>query len=397
VRLLIVFVAIAAVAIAAVPAFADDTEAAAAAFAAGEAADKRKAWREAIGHYQRAYDLSPHPFALFNIAADHEKLGENRKAVELYRRYLDESDDSSDRDKVGKLIEKLRRRPSRISITSTPNGARIAIDGDVVGNAPIEREVAAGDHEIVATIGDRRATRRVTVEYGEPLAIAMPVLDQQGTLVITSNVTGAQVEIDGQYAGETPLTILVAAGDRAVIVKSEGYSSLERQVKVPAEGSAQITATLVRPLGYVEPPNPSTRAYAIGLESGYVFAVNAAVVHATFGLRAGRYQIDGRFGYLGTGSYAYGFGLRYFVGTSRFRLFFGADVEWAVIKDMTQTDPTPSGVFDGRAGFLFERLFSGERVVDSGVALIPLSDDTRQVAFPVTATLVFRTALPTSR
>src|SRR5262245_26136626 len=52
---------------------ADDVrEQASRAFQAGETADKHKQWAEAIEHYEEAYRLQPHPFALFNIAHDHE-------------------------------------------------------------------------------------------------------------------------------------------------------------------------------------------------------------------------------------------------------------------------------------------------------------------------------------
>ena len=55
----------------AAPAYADDDddrEEARKAFAAGQAADRKKDYVRAIEHYLRAYDLVPHEFAVFNIA-----------------------------------------------------------------------------------------------------------------------------------------------------------------------------------------------------------------------------------------------------------------------------------------------------------------------------------------
>src|SRR5204863_8281084 len=96
---------------------ADDRAGAKAEFEAGLDADKRKDYDTAIEHYQRAYDLAPHQNALYNIAVDYERLGELRDAATFYGRYLDEAGaESEDRDKVTRLIDNLRQRPSKVTI-----------------------------------------------------------------------------------------------------------------------------------------------------------------------------------------------------------------------------------------------------------------------------------------
>jgi len=246
---------------------AEDKKEAKAAFARAEAAERRKDWRTAIDEYQHAYDILPHPDVLSNIALDLERLEEYRDAATFYRRYLDESPDATDRDRVEKLIEKLRARPASLRITSDPDGAEVTLDGKRLGPTPVDVKIN-GVHELVVTSASGSATRAVTVEFGEPVTIHVPVTARTGYLVVNSNVEGAQIVLDDQPIGVTPFSGEVPAGSHRVVVSMEGWSSYERPVDVPAEGSTQMTANLVRPVGWVAPLEEPKKA------RGY-FLVNA--------------------------------------------------------------------------------------------------------------------------
>lgn len=287
---------------------AEDKKEAKAAFARAEAAERRKDWRTAIDEYQHAYDLAPHPNALFNIAVDFERLEEFRDAVTFYRRYLDESSDAGDLAKVEALIDKLRARPGKVTLTSRPSGASVLLDGKRAGRTPLELKLS-GVHEIELSDGAATATRTVTVEFGEPQAVDVVIAARAGTLVITGNVPGAQVTIDDRVAGVVPFSGPVEAGPHRVEVTAEGWSTYQRPVDVPAEGSTQMTANLVRPLGYVAPEQPAKEP------RGYLLFAGGA--DSTGGLEGGLYlllfgghrgRFDGGIGY-GVTSASAGFAL----------------------------------------------------------------------------------------
>src|SRR5688500_15671538 len=156
-------------------AFADereDRETARREFAAGQAADRRKAYQEAIEHYMRANDLVPHPFAMFNIAVDYEKLGKLREAANWYERYLDHSSTKeADREKVNHLLIKLRNQPSQVSVVSNPDGGRVIINGVPVGTTPYKTELKGGFYNVIVQKGNERDSKEFTVEYGEPVNV----------------------------------------------------------------------------------------------------------------------------------------------------------------------------------------------------------------------------------
>ncbi|MEO8701567.1 MAG: PEGA domain-containing protein [Kofleriaceae bacterium] len=153
----------------ATPAFADRDEARRE-FAAGQAADARQEWSSAIEHYLRANDLVPHPFAMYNIAQDYERLGKLREAAHWYERYL--GTDPKDRGRVERQLGDLTTRPGTITVTSNPDGAEVAIDGAVVGRTPYSAPIRGGAHRVVVQQGSAREERDVLVEFGEPASAA---------------------------------------------------------------------------------------------------------------------------------------------------------------------------------------------------------------------------------
>lgn len=62
-------------------------------------------------------------------------------------------------------------------------------------------------------------------------------------LNISSNPDGADIEIDGNFVGNTPSSIQLDPGDHAVVVKRAGYKGWERKIKVSG-GDINIKAEL---------------------------------------------------------------------------------------------------------------------------------------------------------
>jgi PEGA domain len=60
---------------------------------------------------------------------------------------------------------------------------------------------------------------------------------------ITSLPTGAEVELDGSFIGNTPSTVGVSPGDHTISVKKKGYKTWERKIKV-SSGKVNVFAEL---------------------------------------------------------------------------------------------------------------------------------------------------------
>jgi hypothetical protein len=134
-------------------------------------------------------------------------------------------------------------RPDRapVSFSSEPPGARVRVDGAVVGSTPLTLDLTSGQRRVeMALEGYRSETRLVPVAVDRPLAVPLVRLEPlPGRLSLTSEPTGAAVSVNGQFRGETPLELDLPAGpSHAVKATKAGHDAAEAAVTL-ARGEAR--------------------------------------------------------------------------------------------------------------------------------------------------------------
>lgn len=70
-----------------------------------------------------------------------------------------------------------------------------------------------------------------------------PASSAQASLTINSTPSGADIEIDGAFVGNTPSTVSVAPGSHQIVVKKSGFADWTRTLKV-TDGSIHLDAVL---------------------------------------------------------------------------------------------------------------------------------------------------------
>jgi len=73
---------------------------------------------------------------------------------------------------------------------------------------------------------------------------SVPANSASAKLQMDSNPTGADIEIDGSFAGNTPSDVQVAEGEHAIIVKKAGFKDWERKMKISGGSSVHLNAEL---------------------------------------------------------------------------------------------------------------------------------------------------------
>jgi PEGA domain len=91
-------------------------------------------------------------------------------------------------------------------------------------------------------------------------ALAPPAAAAQATLAIESTPSGADVEIDGEFVGNTPSTITVAPGSHQIAVKKKGYADWGKTMNITG-GTIHLNAELEQvqsqqPVAVPPPPPP---------------------------------------------------------------------------------------------------------------------------------------------
>ena len=223
------------------------------AFAAGD-------YEVALARFRQAYELSPRPTLLYNIAATLDRLRRDEEAVEALKAYLEAVPDAPDRTEIEARIRVLEQAIARREAQRTPPAetetepddgtetdaeTQTAIDtGD--GVAPVQEPddggglhpaiaiavggaalVAGGlliwsgldakgkDDDLVAYVAERDAN-------GATLAEGQTMLDDAESAAVRTNVLMGVTIALGATAGECPIFRV-----RGQLVSSFGQSPLE--------------------------------------------------------------------------------------------------------------------------------------------------------------------------
>jgi len=139
-------------------------------------------------------------------------------------------------------------------IDSDPPGASVSIDGEPRGVTPLRlTDLAPGAYTItLERSGYETFNQRVTLSDVAPQAELKPVLERaapvppaQATLTVLSTPFGAGVTVDGNAAGQTPLTNLrLRPGSHRVELRKPGYEPWSQAVTASAGESLKVDAIL---------------------------------------------------------------------------------------------------------------------------------------------------------
>jgi hypothetical protein len=148
----------------------------------------------------------------------------------------------------------------RLLVRSAPAGADVMVDGQSRGVTPLALgELALGAHTIEVshtghdtrrrrvTLSERRRTRSVHFELRPTSAIthATAATNSKGSLQVASRPSGAQVFVDDNLIGTTPLLLSnVAAGPRHLRLELSGYKIWATSVQIEPSARSRVSARL---------------------------------------------------------------------------------------------------------------------------------------------------------
>jgi hypothetical protein len=135
-----------------------------------------------------------------------------------------------------------------ITISSSPSGASIYIDGEYKGTTWASKSFSmpVGDHTIKLTkygYNDWETTKYVYAdEYVEVSATLTP---EPGSISISSVPAGAKIYLDGEYKGTTPRTLSdVSVGYHTIELNKEDYQSWSTSVYVTSGDTETVSASM---------------------------------------------------------------------------------------------------------------------------------------------------------
>jgi len=131
----------------------------------------------------------------------------------------------------------------------SPSGADVFIDGQSAGKAPIRlQDLPPGEHRYVVSANVYEgATGTFRFQPGDNLLIVEELESSAGKWEVRSTPSGADVYIDDELVGQTPLsTTGVPNGAHRVRISKDGFGSVLREVDTTDGSKGELTVNLPR-------------------------------------------------------------------------------------------------------------------------------------------------------
>jgi tetratricopeptide (TPR) repeat protein len=133
-------------------------------------------YREASRYFEEALKHGGPPAEIWNIARCEQKLDDLEAAARRIETYLEHRELSSfDREEARRELAEILRKPSRVTVMSSPSGAAVFVDdrrGGAQGRTPVTLELSPGDHVLTLELaGHDRETEQVTARYGRAIFV----------------------------------------------------------------------------------------------------------------------------------------------------------------------------------------------------------------------------------
>jgi serine/threonine-protein kinase len=105
--------------------------------------------------------------------------------------------------------------PSETELLTDPAGAHVVIDGGVACTSPCTLSLPPGRHTLTVQAPGYELARRIFNVPGDA-SLYVPLVHDTGALLVTSVPIGADVLVDGQVAGRTPVTLHLSLGTHRI-------------------------------------------------------------------------------------------------------------------------------------------------------------------------------------
>jgi PEGA domain len=195
----------------------------------------------ALMKFQHAFETTPDPRLLWNMAACEKSARHYASALALLERYRREGDlkmTPEQRAEVTTLVDTLRTLISRVHLVVDEPGASVFVDDKLVGTTPLSNEIFVdlGSRRIhVAKPGfhDQVITQEFAGGTELTLYVKLPAAPREARITVSSD-PGNVIKIDGQIVGRGSWDGALRAGEHTLRVSARGMLPYEKEFVVEA-------------------------------------------------------------------------------------------------------------------------------------------------------------------
>lgn len=159
-------------------------------------------------------------------------------------------------DRQPKLISlELRSLLTAIKIISTPEKAKVYLDGSYVGDSPQSiQNVLAGKHMVrVELDGYEPFQQEAEVKGKEEYTVNAPLQEKYARIKVDTDPTGGEVFVNNEARGKAPVTIgPLQEGDYTIKITKHGFDPVERKVALKKGADLDLKIPFVKLFGILQ-------------------------------------------------------------------------------------------------------------------------------------------------
>jgi hypothetical protein len=149
-----------------------------------------------------------------------------------------------------------------VTFKTIPDSAVVVIDNEVKGLTPLKvSDMKAGEHTIVfKKKGFYQKRVSTVVDSASAEKDLVITLQQPGSIMISSDPSGAEVFLNKKNKGTSPLKIdLLKPGNYTLLLKKSQYNDFERSITIESGKSDSLLCTLSMDSAYIDSVNQAVK------------------------------------------------------------------------------------------------------------------------------------------
>ena len=150
------------------------------------------------------------------------------------KNYIAETQDLSlaGEGRVQTVFLKLQPRPVPLKVRTSPQEAEVRLNAKLLGKTPLESAIAPGQYELEVKLKGYHAKKhKFMLEPGDaPVYLQYLLEPKMGSISVNSSPAKAQVYINDQPKGQTPMRLPLNLGSYQVRLTQRDYFSVNREV-----------------------------------------------------------------------------------------------------------------------------------------------------------------------
>ena len=134
-----------------------------------------------------------------------------------------------------------------VTLTTSPSGAELLVDGEAVGVTPVNAEILQGRRNVMLKLAGYKAwSETLVLDAGASLVVPRVELEPaDGLVFIRSEPSGASVTIGGEFKGLTPLEVALAPNvNHAITFFKNGFQAQDTGLVTQPNEARELAVTL---------------------------------------------------------------------------------------------------------------------------------------------------------